>query len=260
MKDEGTSPTGGSGMATTAKVALGTTAIAVAGAAIGAFAFAAEAQSVFVKGIAGAGALSALVAAPLLALYWSRSNELDAYRRRLNQTTSIDTLTNCLNGVVFPQMVDVHRQTGGRRGALLMVAADGLGDINDRFGHRWGDDALRIMADSVRASIRSGDLVGRLGGSKFGVFLPGADLEAASRVAERIRKVLGEVVFEPGGTQFGLSVSVGGIVYEEQLRFDDMVRAAHSQLRKARSPSGDGVAMGTLSALPRPEGPRPTLN
>ena len=54
-----------------------------------------------------------------------------------------------------------------RRLGIIYVDVDSLKTINDRFGHAQGDEALRMVADVIRASIRESDVVGRIGGDEF---------------------------------------------------------------------------------------------
>ncbi|HYI30006.1 MAG TPA: GGDEF domain-containing protein, partial [Bradyrhizobium sp.] len=160
-------------------------------------------------------------------------------RSRLDQTNSFDSLTLCLNGSVFSGLVDSYQTHAGeagegRRGAFLIIDADHFKSISERFGDAWSDEALRVISAAIKACLRSGDLVGRLGNEEFGVFLPGAAEHNAARVAERVRSVISETLFEPGGTRCELTVTVGAVVFESQLAFDDLFRAAASTLTTAR--------------------------
>lgn len=187
-------------------------------------------------GVIGAVAIS-LLAAPLFFALGHSRYELARLRNRLNQSASVDTLTLCLDGAVFPALVDAFRtDTGGRRrsGALLLIDIDHFKTINERYGRIWGDEALRVIAGEIKKSVRSGDLVGRVGGEEFGVFLPGASRDKAETVAERIRSVIAETLFEPGGKRCLLTVSVGAVVFEDQLEFDDLYRAADQELHAAK--------------------------
>lgn len=180
------------------------------------------------------------IATPLLANGIRREREFTGMKSMLNQVSSADHLTSCLDGAVFTALVDTFRaaadgKPGTRRGALLVIDVDHFRDVNARFGRSWGDEALRVIAEVIRASLRSGDLVGRLGGQEFGIFLPGAQLENARDVAERVRQVIAETLFEPGGKRCLLTVSVGGIAFEDQLIFDDLVEAAEEQLLSAKT-------------------------
>jgi diguanylate cyclase (GGDEF)-like protein len=92
-----------------------------------------------------------------------------------------------------------------------MIDADNFKSINDLFGHDAGDEALTIIARSIRTILRAGDLVGRMGGEEFGVYLPDVDQRGAEAVAERIRRSVNLAVFAPDGQQRSLSVSIGGV-------------------------------------------------
>jgi len=191
-------------------------------------------------GVVSAASIAAAIATPLLAYGARRERELAGLKLRLNQASSADHLTSCLDGAVFTALVDTFRATaegkpGGRHGALLVIDVDHFRDVNARFGRSWGDEALRVIADVIRASVRSGDLVGRLGGEEFGIFLPNARRENADDIAERVRKVIADTLFEPGGKRCLLTVSVGGIVFEDQLVFDDLIEAAEEQLVLAKT-------------------------
>jgi diguanylate cyclase (GGDEF)-like protein len=74
--------------------------------------------------------------------------------------------------------------------ALVLMDADHFKNLNDRFGHQAGDEALRFIAETVRDSIRQIDSVFRYGGEEFAVLLPETGGEEALLTAERIRKTL----------------------------------------------------------------------
>jgi diguanylate cyclase (GGDEF)-like protein len=130
-----------------------------------------------------------------------------------------------------------------------------LRDISSRFGLDWGEEAQRIVASTIRASVRNDDLVGRLADGEFGIFLPGASAENARHVAERIRQEVAKVYFAPGTTGLDgktslIDVNVAGVFFEQQLGFEDMFRSAARQLA-ASSP-------GSRIELTRIEPPKPS--
>ena len=203
----------------------------------------------------GAAVIAGLVAAAFSILLGLKQQELAKLKQKLNQTNSVDSLTLCLDGQVFSALVDSYQTHAGpagqgRRGAFLIVDADRFKTINERFGHAWGDEALRAISAAIKSCLRSGDLVGRIGGEEFGVFLPGATENNAAHVAERIRSVISETLFEPGGAQCGLTVSVGAVVFESQLAFDDLFRAADAVLATAKNEGRNRTKVERLSLAP----------
>ena len=93
--------------------------------------------------------------------------------------------------------------------SCLMIDIDHFKKINDTFGHVAGDTALvqatRVMSEAVRAS----DIVCRYGGDEFLVLTPETDLEGASALGEKIRRVAAARRIGEGREAFSLSLSVG---------------------------------------------------
>jgi diguanylate cyclase len=150
-----------------------------------------------------------LLAVPLIWFFANKLRELAIAHQRLTVYASTDSLTGVLNRGAFSTLVDAYlkeAQTEAMRGALLVIDADNFKSINDTYGHDRGDEALRRIASSIKAMVRTPDLVGRIGGEEFGVFLPGAGLDQASTVAERIRASVHDTDFVPDGTRRSLTV------------------------------------------------------
>jgi diguanylate cyclase len=140
-------------------------------------------------------------------------------------------------------------------GALLVIDADHFKMVNDYFGHDCGDEALQLMARTIKASVRDGDLVGRIGGEEFGVFLKEASLDNATMTAERIRRSVATASFTPDGTDHQLSVSIGGAHFDSRISFTDLFRIADQRLYEAKQ-SGRNTAQ--LARASDHEGTRPT--
>ncbi|TIP53219.1 MAG: GGDEF domain-containing protein, partial [Mesorhizobium sp.] len=70
----------------------------------------------------------------------------------------------------------------------LVIDADHFKRINDSYGHLTGDEALLLIAGAIERGVRSGDVLGRIGGEEFAAFLVGASEHEAKHVAERIRR------------------------------------------------------------------------
>ncbi|WP_344182745.1 GGDEF domain-containing protein [Kribbella lupini] len=124
---------------------------------------------------------------------------------------------------------------------LLMLDLDKFKEINDTYGHPAGDRALRAVGESVRAEVRQGDLVARVGGDELAVLLPGASELEVLEVAERIRDRLSalSVSVETGVNRTaiisGVPASFGAAVYPDVAgTMDQLILAADNALLTAK--------------------------
>lgn len=184
--------------------------------------------------------LPTVLAGPLLFLLLSKMRQLAIAHRELSIIASTDSLTAVLNRGAFTMLVDAYlkqaqQQSNLRSGALLVVDADHFKGINDKLGHQEGDRALRIIAQTIKGVLRQADIVGRIGGEEFGVFLPGADRPEALSVAERIRASIHDAIFPQNGGGHSLSVSVGGVSFAGLANYDELFVAADACLYAAKS-------------------------
>ncbi len=189
--------------------------------------------------------LPVMLALPLFFYMSLRVRGLAITNLRLGLVARTDSLTACLNRGAFTSKVGsllAHRPYGAN-GALLMIDADNFKSINDLFGHDAGDEALTIIARSIRTILRAGDLVGRMGGEEFGVYLPDVDQRGAEAVAERIRRSVNLAVFAPDGHQRSLSVSIGGVAFDGPAGFSELFRIADQRLYGAKQTGRNRVTV-----------------
>lgn len=182
-------------------------------------------------------ALPIVIGGPLFFLFSVRLRKLKIANARLGRVARTDSLTACLNRGAFTDKVDEWLRDGGtaKAGALLMIDADNFKAINDLYGHDVGDVALTIIVRAIRSVLRNGDIVGRMGGEEFGVFLPHLDQAGAERAAERIRLAVNTATFTPDGQQRPLSVSIGGAVFAGETSFSELFRIADQRLYGAKN-------------------------
>lgn len=189
------------------------------------------------------------LATPMLAFLTIKLRELAIAHDQLARHAATDSLTAVLNRGAFTSLVEGYLadvRAEERRGALLVVDADNFKRINDSFGHDRGDIALQTIADAIKGMLRGADIVGRIGGEEFGVFLPGSNLVQANAVAERIRGNVIDADFAPDGRRITLSVSVGGAVFEHRLPFVELFRRADQQLYLAKERGRNRVAIAPI--------------
>jgi diguanylate cyclase len=178
--------------------------------------------------------LPILMAVPLFLYLGIRLRGLAITNRRLGLVARTDGLTACLNRGAFTAKVETQLSEGRDSGALLMIDADNFKVINDLFGHDNGDEALMIIARAIRGVLRAGDLVGRMGGEEFAVFMPGVDKSGAEAMAEAIRRSVNHSKFAPDGRNHRLAVSIGGAVFDQPSSFAELFRIADQRLYGAK--------------------------
>jgi diguanylate cyclase (GGDEF)-like protein len=164
----------------------------------------------------------------------------------MQELAARDKLTGLYNRRLFEEQFDAAVARSLRNGeelSLLVVDLDGLKRINDLGGHPAGDEALRALADSLRASVRAGDVPCRLGGDEFAVILPGATPADAIRVAERSQESLiarGPYSFSGGVAR--ASANLGSIY--------DLYRSADIAAYRAKAAGGARTLLGVESRTP----------
>ena len=195
------------------------------------------------------------LAAPLLFILMSKIRLLNIAKLELSVLATTDSLTAVLNRGAFAMLVEAYLESARNAeaptdGALLIVDADNFKRINDRYGHGAGDDALKLIANTIRDTLRPADLLGRIGGEEFGIFLPGYKLPNVRAVAERIRQRVDAIKFVPAGRPHALSVSIGGATLAEATTYDGLFQVADRRLYGAKQ---DGRNRVCLDLLIRPE-------
>jgi diguanylate cyclase (GGDEF)-like protein len=110
-------------------------------------------------------------------------------REHLARMAKTDPLTALLNHGAFHQRLDEEIQRAARHGSPLSLALldlDNFKEVNDRHGHRAGDEALRAVAGLLEAHARETDILGRVGGEELAWLMPESDLAGATMAAERL--------------------------------------------------------------------------
>jgi diguanylate cyclase (GGDEF)-like protein len=140
--------------------------------------------------------------------------------------------------------------------AILMIDVDKFKTINDRLGHRVGDQVLKSVASAIKQAVRLYDVPTRYGGDEFAIILPESDTDVATRVARRILEKLEQIPL-PGemrdaGMQIGLSIGVA--TYPRPLAdVAALVEAADAAMYRAKE-AGGGVRVWEHSFAEGPHG------
>lgn len=131
---------------------------------------------------------------------------------RLRHASLHDPLTGLTNRRGFEAALATEHarlRRGGRPYALLAIDADHFKRVNDQHGHAGGDQALRHLAQRLRAVARGGDLVARVGGEEFMMLLPETDRAGAHQAAARLLSMVRDTPVPLPEGALRMTVSVG---------------------------------------------------
>ena len=181
----------------------------------------------------------------------------------LERLSRHDPLTGVLNRRSFDEALAAqldYTRRYGRGGALLILDLDRFKQINDRYGHAVGDEALCTVADALNRNLRrsdtvargsdGGELVARLGGDEFAVLLPEAEAAGAEAVCERLVAALAAERLSAGEEELRLSISVGVALFDEYgcPPAKDLLAAADRAMYVVKAAGGGGVALADPAA------------
>jgi diguanylate cyclase (GGDEF)-like protein len=141
-----------------------------------------------------------------------KTRRLESDLTTARQLADTDPLTGLLNrrALLRDGTTLFERLQGQQRAfSAIMLDIDHFKQVNDRFGHLVGDAAIRFVADIAVKSCRDTDLLARVGGEEFVILLPGADLDAAEALAERLRERIEQAALVVEGNHLQLTISLG---------------------------------------------------
>lgn len=169
-----------------------------------------------------------MIGAPFaLALLWALAHAARIERRLLHVKTC-DPVTGLPNrGHFFARTSRALPQSG----VLLLLDIDHFKALNDTRGHRAGDLCLMALAQRFRELTRSTDIVGRLDGAVFAIYLPGAPIEIARDIGGRMSEGLAVV---DGNRVLRVTISVGAVVADGCTPLEQLMREADRALDRAK--------------------------
>lgn len=158
--------------------------------------------------------------------------------RLVQQQALVDSLTGLANRRSLEDSLRFELARVKRFGGDVCVVffdLDGFKDLNDHWGHLFGDEVLCRVAGGLRATVREGDVAGRWGGDEFAIVLPGTTSEGGARLADLVRRlVASEVLTAPDGQQVRLTASFGLAAASDGVELGELIAAADSALYDAK--------------------------
>jgi diguanylate cyclase (GGDEF)-like protein len=181
--------------------------------------------------------------------------------RELRLLSTRDRFTGLLNRAVFNEQLDrevAFARREGARFAVAMLDIDHFKRFNDAYGHAGGDEALRMVAQTLRRSCRETDVVARYGGEEFALILPGVRSSRAHDLLERFRREVAATAIKLSGRPRPVSVTISiGVASwpEDGEAAAEILGCADRRLYEAKENGRDQV-VGPSPRTARPAGER----
>jgi diguanylate cyclase (GGDEF)-like protein len=162
---------------------------------------------------------------------------------RTHGTVAAQAMQDPLTGLPNRRALDEQlNQLMGTRStmpvAIALVDLDGFKGVNDRASHAEGDDVLRVVASTLRNTLRGGDLVSRYGGDEFVALLPGAPLNAAEAALNRAVRAVANL---PVDLSRGVTLSVGVVAIRPNETASSVLARADAAMYLAKRAGGNSV-------------------
>jgi diguanylate cyclase (GGDEF)-like protein len=163
---------------------------------------------------------------------------IEILQEQLQELAVRDPLTELYNRRYLQEALESefsHPDRSSMQFAILMLDSDHLKDINDKYGHKAGDDFLVHIANVIRNSIRAGDIACRYGGDEFVVVLSDVSDTTAVERAEKLRESIVSHHIVHRNEKVSISVSVGIAMFPDQGKSGDiLLQKADQALYKAK--------------------------
>ena len=165
--------------------------------------------------------------------------EVIRLKNEFHELARIDSLTGVLTRRFLIEHLEIELKKTQRRKtslALLIIDIDYFKDINDTYGHAFGDTYIISIVQACHKTLREGDLMGRLGGDEFVIVIDDTNEEGMATAAERLCNAVQTVsITAPDGTRLSLSISIGVALSCPSSTIDSLIDNADSALYHAKS-------------------------
>ena len=159
---------------------------------------------------------------------------------KLRMLATTDYLTNIYNRSHFMDMSlnEISRAKQlGHPVAVILIDIDHFKQVNDTYGHKAGDIAIKAVVDACRSVLCAKDIFGRYGGEEFAVLLPETAYDVALESAERMRKKIAETVISVDSAKLFITASFGVVGTDNAMNvgLDELLKSADMAMYRAKA-------------------------
>ncbi|MBN2120973.1 MAG: diguanylate cyclase [Candidatus Omnitrophica bacterium] len=185
------------------------------------------------------------ISLPLLSLFFSYLTvttynlvRVSMERRSFFELAVTDELTRLYNIRYFKMILKaeclIAKSEVSKRFCIVMSDVDHFKHFNDTYGHQVGDLVLKEVADALRSSVRSSDVVARYGGEEMIIMLRGTSLESALAVAEKVRRNVESHLVKDDKNTYKVTISLGVSSFNPQDNEETVIKRADAGLYRAK--------------------------
>jgi diguanylate cyclase (GGDEF)-like protein len=178
----------------------------------------------------------------------SLRGDIDLARNRITALSYQDELSGTLNMRAFTRLllsVQAKAVESGTPYALIMIDIENLQLLNEKYGHEQGNRVIVAVAEALKRSIRTDDLIARYGGDEFMVYLAGASDEIAQEISNRITQNVYNITLSFESKMQRIQVNTGVAIYpdsgstiQEMMTFADKAMYQDKEFRRRIKPAG----------------------
>ena len=165
-----------------------------------------------------------------------------AEKEKLITMSQLDGLTGLYNSITTKELITKRIKSKIEReiDALIIIDCDGFKAINDKFGHLEGDKVLKNISNALRAAFRETDIIGRIGGDEFTVYLK--NVPSADFVKSKSEEIIAAI--KEMSKEFPVSVSAGVAFLKTEKTYKEIFKEADDALYRAKQKGRSEVVLG----------------
>ncbi len=177
----------------------------------------------------------------------TEQEEMKQKLRELECAAYQDPLTGIANRRHVEQALEISFfsfKTAQRDFGFALIDVDRFKEVNDAYGHDVGDQALQMVANTLKHNLRSSDVVGRWGGDEFVVIISDTNFETLRATVKKLRVLVAESRLRIKGLEVGVTVSIGATLVRPDDTLESLYRRADALLYKSKEENRNRVNVG----------------
>ena len=157
-----------------------------------------------------------------------------------------DFLTDLFNRRYFVKVFESNDNSQNYPLGIMMIDLNGLKILNDAYGHDFGDEGLKIVAQVLKTETRNKDVVCRIGGDEFAILFTNTDKDSIEKIKDRIR----EKLIDKHVKNVPLSVAIGyDIKYQDDQSFEELMKNAENHMYRNKVTEGKSIRNKSILAI-----------